>query len=84
MLAYGGPGRDPLDAVLELGRDASRIVAYALLGALLFHAVFVIRAEIIPIEMMNWSRAIGREVHYRLYETYEVELLKPPEAPTPA
>jgi len=82
-LAYGGGGREPLDAVFELGRNASRMVVYALLGALLLHGTFVARAELIPIELMNWSRFIGREVHYRLVEVYEVDLLKPPEAPAP-
>jgi protein TonB len=75
--------RDPLDAVLTMGRDASRVVSYALIGAMLLHAGIVVRAEVIPIELMNWSRAIGREVHYRIYETYEVELLKPQQAPEP-
>jgi protein TonB len=74
---------EPLDAVLDMGRDASRIVFYALLGAFLFHGAIVLRAEVIPIEMMNWSRAVGREVHYRLFETYEVDLLKPVAAPIP-
>jgi protein TonB len=85
VLAYPAPPsvRDPLDAVLEMGHSASRIVPYALLAALFLHAFFVARAEIIPIEMMNWSRGIGREVHYRLFETYEIDLLKPPEAPIP-
>jgi periplasmic protein TonB len=75
--------RDPLDAVLAMGRDASRVVSYTLIGAMLLHAGLVVRAEVIPIELMNWSRAIGREVHYRIYETYEVELLKPQQAPEP-
>ncbi len=79
----GVGARDPLEAVLEMGRDASRIVSYALLGAVLLHAGLVVRAEIIPLEFMNWSRYIGREVHYRLYETYEIDLLKPPEPPPP-
>jgi protein TonB len=82
----GLPGaslREPLDAVLTMGRDASRIVFYALLGALLLHGLVVGRAEIIPLEMMDWSRQIGREVHYRLVETYEIEILKPQEAPPP-
>ena len=75
--------RDPLGAVLELGHRASRVVVYALLGALLLHGAAVARAEIIPIELMSWTRMIGREVHYRLFETYEVDLLKPPEATPP-
>jgi protein TonB len=87
VLAVAGQGhdigREPLDAVLAMGRDASRIVFYAVLGAVLFHGAIIARAEIIPIELMNWSRNIGREVHYRLYETYEIDLLKPAEAPPP-
>jgi protein TonB len=69
--------------VLELGRDASRFVLYALLGAVLLHTLVVVRAEIIPLEMMNWSRQVGREVHYRLFETYEIDLLKTPVVPIP-
>jgi len=84
VLAHALPSREPLDAVLDLGTRASRVVLYAILGALLLHAGLVIRAEVIPVEMMNWSRFIGREVHYRLYEVYEVDLLKPdPPAPPP-
>jgi protein TonB len=86
LAGYGGrvmAMRDPLDAVLELGRNASRVASYAVLCALLFHTAFVVRAEVIPLEMMNWSRMVGREVHYRLFEVYEIELQKPPEAPIP-
>jgi protein TonB len=71
---FGGkapPQREPLNAVLELGRNASRLVVYALIGAMLLHAAAIVRAEVIPIEMMN----------YRLFETYEIELLKPPALP---
>jgi len=82
-LAYGASGRDPLDAVLDLGERASRIVLFALFGAFALHATLVLRAELIPLEMMSWSRAVGREVHYRLFEVYEIDLLKPPEAPIP-
>jgi protein TonB len=85
-LPFGGKGpqkREPLDAVLELGRDASRFVLYALIGAVLLHGLAIVRAEVIPLEMMNWSRQVGREVHYRLFETYEIDLLKPPVLPIP-
>jgi protein TonB len=75
--------RDPLDAVLAMGRDASRVIAYALLGALLLHGALVARAEVIPLEMMVWTRNVSREIHYRLYETYEIDLIKPAEAPPP-
>ncbi len=74
---------DPLEAVLRMGRDATRVVAYALLCAVLVHTAFVVRAELIPLEMMLWARGVSREVHYRLYETYEIDLLKPLE-PAPA
>lgn len=84
-LAYdvGTLSPDPLDAVLDLGHRASRVVTGALVGAFIIHAVLVGRAAIIPLDFMNWSRVIGREVHYRLSETYDVELLKPPAVPLP-
>jgi periplasmic protein TonB len=83
-LAFPAPrAGGALDAVLDLQRGAGRIITYALLGAFFLHAAAVIRAEIIPIEMMNWAHGIGREVHYRLFETYEVDLLKPPETKLP-
>jgi protein TonB len=94
-VVHGGPSRpglpydparstrEPLDAVLEMGRNASGIVLYALLGALVLHGFAIARAELIPIEMMNWSREVGRDVHYRLFEVYEIDLLKPPTAPLP-
>jgi protein TonB len=81
--AEGSRGRDPLDGVLDLGRNASRIVLITLLGATILHGAAVARAEVIPLEMMAWTKNIGRQVHYRLVETYEIDIVKPPEAPPP-
>jgi protein TonB len=84
-LAHGraGTAREPLDAVLDMGRSASRFIFFTLLGAIVIHGAAIGRAEIIPMEMMDWSRAVGREVQYRIFTSYDVELLKPPEAPIP-
>jgi periplasmic protein TonB len=78
-----GAGRDPLDAVLEMGRNASRIAAVAMLCALLVHAAAITRAALIPIDFMHWSQLVGRAIHERLTSTYEVDIEKPPELPPP-
>ena len=74
---------EPLDAVLDLGHRASHMVTGALIGAFILHAALVARAAVIPLDFMNWSRDIGHDIHYRLFETYEVELFKPPAVPLP-
>jgi protein TonB len=70
-------------AVLELGRNARTVVAVALAVALSMHGMAAARAAAIPIELMRWSQAIGRGVHIRIMETYEVDLLKPEPLPPP-
>jgi protein TonB len=79
-------GLDPMHAVLALGRNARRVVGVALVAALLIHGTAAARAAVIPVELMLWSQAIGRAVHQRIMETYEVDLLKaePPPPPPPA
>ena len=73
--------RDPLDAVLELGRNASRIAAFAMLGAVLLHGAAITRAALIPMDLMHWGQLVGRAVHEKLYSVYEVDLVKAPELP---
>jgi periplasmic protein TonB len=72
---------EPLDAVLEMGRKASRFTVLAILFAVAVHGAAITRAALIPIDFMHWSHMIGRTVHERLVSTYEVDLVKPPELP---
>jgi periplasmic protein TonB len=72
-----------MQAVLGLGRNARRVVTLALAAALLIHGTAVARAAVIPIELMRWSQAIGRAVHTRIMETYEIDLLKTEPPPPP-
>jgi len=76
-------GRDPMEQVLALGRNASRIVPLALLLATAMHGTAAARAAFIPLEIMQWSQAIGREVHARIVETYDIDIAKAPEPPPP-
>jgi periplasmic protein TonB len=74
-------GREPLDAVLEMGRNASRIAFVAILCAAVLHGAAITRAALIPLDFMHWSQLVGRAVHERLTSTYEVDIVKPPELP---
>jgi protein TonB len=76
-------GRDPMEQVLALGRNAGRIVPMALLLATAMHGTAAARAALMPIELMRWSQTIGREVHARIVETYDIDVAKPPEPPPP-
>jgi len=51
-------GRDPMQAVLGLGRNARRVIVLALLVALLIHGTAAARAAVIPVELMRWSQSI--------------------------
>jgi protein TonB len=80
------PSREPLEAVLELGRTASRGIAVGLLLALVFHGTAAARAIAMPLDFMRWSRSVGQHVHERLWGLYDIEMTKvtpPPEAPPP-
>jgi periplasmic protein TonB len=70
-------------AVLSLGRNAGRVIPLALIVALALHGTAAARAAFIPIELMRWSQAIGREIHARIVETYDIDVTKPPEPPPP-
>jgi protein TonB len=72
-----------MEQVLSLGRNASRIVPMALLLATAMHGTAAARAAFIPLEIMQWSQAIGRAVHARIVETYDIDVTKPPEPPPP-
>jgi protein TonB len=76
-------GRDPMQAVLELGRDARWVIVLTLVAALLIHGTAAARAAVIPLELMQWSQAMGRAIRARIMETYDVDLLKA-EPPPPA
>jgi protein TonB len=77
----GSGTRDPMSAVLALGRDRKRAIAVGLLAALLVHGTAAARAAAIPLELMQWSQRIGRAVHERVVATYDIDLLKPVEPP---
>jgi protein TonB len=77
-------GRDPMQAVLGLGRNARRVIVLALLVALLIHGTAAARAAVIPVELMRWSQAMGRAIRTRIMETYDVDLLKADPPPPPA
>jgi protein TonB len=72
-----------MQAVLGLGRHARSMVALCLLAALLIHGSAAARAAVVPLELMQWSQAIGREIHVRISETYDIDLLKPDPPPPP-
>ncbi len=78
--------REPLDAVLELGRKASHGVVIGLVLAVALHGTAAARAISLPLDFMRWSRSVGQQVHDRLWETYDVDMLKlaPPPEPPPA
>ena len=76
-------GRDPMQAVLGLGRNARRVIVIALLAALLIHGTAAARAAVIPVELMRWSQAMGRAIRTRIMETYDVDLLKADPPPPP-
>jgi protein TonB len=69
--------------VLALGRRSGSAIPVALLLALTIHGTAAARAAIIPLELMRWSQAIGREIHARIVETYDIDVTKPPEPPPP-
>jgi protein TonB len=69
-----------MSAVLELGRNRRAIVV-GLLAALLVHGTAAARAAVIPLELMQWSQRIGRAVHDRVVETYDIDVMKTPEPP---
>jgi periplasmic protein TonB len=75
--------RDPMQAVLGLGRNAQSMVVVCLLAALFLHGTAAARAAIVPLELMQWSQAIGREIHVRITETYDIDILKPDPPPPP-
>jgi protein TonB len=70
-----------MSAVLGLGRNTTRSIVIGLLAALLIHGTAAARAASIPLELMQWSQRIGRAVHERVVETYDIDLLKPAELP---
>jgi protein TonB len=70
-----------MSAVVALGRGAQRAIVIGFLAALFVHGTAAARAAVIPIELMDWSQRIGRAVHDRVFETYDIEVFKPPEPP---
>jgi protein TonB len=76
-------GRDPMQAVLGLGRNAPNVVGLCLLAALFMHGTAAARAASVPLEMMQWSQALARAIHVRITEVYDVDLLKPEPPPPP-
>ncbi len=72
-----------MSAVLDLGKSAKRAIAVGLVAALLVHGAAAAQAAVMPLELMKWSQLIGREVHERIIETYEVDVVRPPEPPIP-
>jgi periplasmic protein TonB len=78
------PEREPFEAVLDLGRRASRAIAFGLVAALLFHGTAAARTIALPLEFMRWSRDVGQRIHDRLWETYDIDVFKaPPEPESP-
>lgn len=75
--------REPLEAVLELGRKTSRGILAGLVLAMVFHGTAAARAAGLPMELMQWSQRIAREVHERLADTIDVDITKPVAAPEP-
>jgi protein TonB len=72
-----------MSAVLGLGRNAKRAIVLGLVAALLVHGTAAARAAVIPLELMKWTQRIGRAVHERVVETYEIDVVKPPPEPPP-
>jgi protein TonB len=77
------PSREPLAAVLEMGRNATRGVVMGLLVALLFHGAAAADAAALPLDFMRWSREVGERIHARLWESYDIEMVKAVEPPPP-
>jgi protein TonB len=75
--------REPLDAVLDLGRKASHGLVVGLVLAVLFHGTAAARAASLPIDFMRWSQSIGQQVHERLSAVYDIDVAKPPPEPEP-
>lgn len=69
--------------VLDLGKKARVVALLALGAAFLVHGTAAARAAAMPIDIMKWSQAIGRAIHVRVMETYDVDLLKPDPPPPP-
>jgi protein TonB len=76
--------REPLDAVLALGRRASGGIGFGLCLAILFHGTAAARAAALPLDFMKWSRDVGQQVQERLLSVYDIEVAKPPPEPEPA
>jgi periplasmic protein TonB len=77
------PRRDPMQAVLGLDGSGQNVVRLCLLAAFFIHGTAAARAAALPLELMQWSQAIGRAIHVRITEVYDVDLLKPEPRPPP-
>jgi protein TonB len=83
-LARSPRSREPLDAVLDLGRQASGGLVVGLILAILFHGTAAARAAAMPLEFMRWSQKVGQQIHEHLSAVYDIDVAKPPPEPEPA
>lgn len=79
--SHGSREREPLEAVLDLGRKASGGIVIGLVLAILFHGTAAARAAALPMDFMRWSRDVGQQIHERLFAVYDIEVAKPPPEP---
>jgi protein TonB len=89
-LGEGGRGRgislanrDPLAAVFDLGKSASRTIAMGFVLALGLHAAAAARTLAIDVELVHWVDRIEMSVHEKLGATFDIDVIKPPPEPPP-
>ncbi|WP_394837660.1 energy transducer TonB [Pendulispora rubella] len=75
--------RDPLGRVFELGSNASKGIAVALLIASAAHAAAAVRTAMMSLDMYRFARSVQEHVAQRLVDIYEIDEVKPPEPPPP-
>lgn len=80
------PARDPLEGVLAMGpRIPAGVLALTAAFAILLHAgvAAAATAAVIFADMLAWQRQIHASIEAKLSQTYDVDLVKPPEPEPP-
>jgi periplasmic protein TonB len=72
-----------MSRVLDLDRKKAMAMMVAGAIAYLAHGVAAARVALIPLDLIHWTQSVKARVHDRLWATYEIDLLKPPEPPAP-
>jgi len=77
------PTRDPLSAVMDLGKRAPTAIVVGVLIALMAHGTAAARVAFIAVDLLQWERGLRLALNDRLASTYEIEVAKPKEPEPP-